>query len=47
MAEEDWAREVFAFAGRYSSAEIVLRRIVLPHVSQHLESLRDTVAPVR
>jgi hypothetical protein len=47
MAEEDWAREVFAFAGRRLAAEVVLRRIVLPHVSEHLESLRKTVAPTR
>jgi hypothetical protein len=47
MAEEDWAREVFAFAGRCSSAEVVLRRIVLPHVNEHLKSLRDTVVATR
>jgi hypothetical protein len=47
MAEEDWAREVFAFAGRRQSADVVLRRIVLPHVSQHLESLRTAVAAAR
>lgn len=47
MAEEDWGREVFAFAGRRQSADVVLRRIVLPHVSEHLESLRTTVAAIR
>jgi hypothetical protein len=47
MAEEDWAREVFASAGRRWSADGVLRRIVLPHVTQHLDSLRRTLAPNR
>jgi hypothetical protein len=47
MAQEDWAREVFVFAGRRQSADVVLRRIVLPHVTQHLESLRDSVAATR
>ncbi|HYV21578.1 MAG TPA: maleylpyruvate isomerase N-terminal domain-containing protein, partial [Candidatus Bathyarchaeia archaeon] len=31
MGEEDWSRPVFAFGGRPKSAEVVLRRIVLPH----------------
>jgi hypothetical protein len=44
MGEEDWSRLVFAFAGRPRSADAVLRRIVLPHVSEHLQSLRGTVA---
>jgi len=47
MGEEDWSREVFAFSGRRQSAEVVLRRIVLPHMSQHLESLRKSVAAIR
>jgi hypothetical protein len=47
MAEEDWAREVFASGGRRWSADAVLRRIVLPHVTQHLDSLRRTLAPSR
>ncbi len=44
MGEEDWARDVFTFAGRARSADVVLRRIVLPHVNEHLESLRRTIA---
>jgi len=44
MGEEEWARPVFAFSGRPRSADVVLRRIVLPHVSEHLQSLRRTVA---
>jgi hypothetical protein len=44
MNEEDWAREVFASAGRRWSADVVLRRIVLRHVTEHLESLRRTLA---
>lgn len=44
MTEADWAREVFSFQGRHRSADTVLRRIVLPHVSAHLGSLRATVA---
>jgi len=44
MGDEDWSRAVFAFGGRPRSADIVLRRIVLPHVSEHLQSLRSTVA---
>jgi hypothetical protein len=44
MAETDWARDVFAFEGRRRSADVVLRRIVLPHVIDHLQSLRATVA---
>jgi DinB family protein len=47
MAEEDWSREVFASGGRRWSADVVLRRIVLPHVTQHLESLRRTLAQRR
>jgi len=43
MGEEDWSRPVFAFGGRPKSAEVVLRRIVLPHVTEHLRSLRATV----
>lgn len=44
MAEDDWSRDVFAFEGRPRSADVVLRRIVLPHVTDHLKSLRITVA---
>jgi hypothetical protein len=47
MTEEDWARNVFRFRGRDSSADVVLRRIVLPHVTEHLESLRQTLAEGR
>jgi hypothetical protein len=47
MTEEDWSRGVFSFGGRPRSADVVLRRIVLPHVSEHLESLRKTVAATR
>ena len=47
MAEGDWSREVFASGGRRWSADVVLRRIVLPHVTQHLESLRRTLARSR
>ena len=43
MAEEDWLRHVFAFGDRRQSADLVLRRIVLPHVTEHLRSLRATV----
>jgi hypothetical protein len=43
MSEEDWARDVFTFGGRPRSADVVLRRIVLPHVTEHLESLRRTI----
>ena len=44
MTEEDWSRDVFSFGGRSRSADVVLRRIVLPHVTEHLQSLRTTVA---
>ena len=44
MSEGDWARNVFTFGGRARSADVVLRRIVLPHVTEHLESLRRTLA---
>ncbi|TME73038.1 MAG: hypothetical protein E6H89_08655 [Chloroflexi bacterium] len=44
MAEEDWSRHVFVFRDRRQSADVVLRRIVLPHVNEHLQSLRRTVA---
>jgi len=44
MGDEDWSRAVFAFGGRPRSADVVLRRIVLPHVSEHLQSLHSTVA---
>jgi hypothetical protein len=44
MTEADWARDVFSFEGRARSAETVLRRIVLPHVTEHLASLRATGA---
>jgi hypothetical protein len=44
MTEEDWSREVFASGGRRWSADVVLRRIVLPHMREHLESLRRTLA---
>ena len=44
MDEESWARDVFSFGGRLRSADVVLRRIVLPHVKEHLESLRRTLA---
>jgi hypothetical protein len=47
MGEEDWSRAVFSFDGRARSADVVLRRMVLPHVSQHLESLRNTVSATR
>lgn len=47
MAEEDWTRDVFAFGGRRRSADVLLRRIVLPHVTEHLQSLRTTVAAPR
>lgn len=44
MVEEDWGRDVFSYGGRPRSADVVLRRIVLPHVTEHLESLRRTLA---
>ena len=44
MSEADWAHDVFTFDGHARSADVVLRRIVLPHVKQHLESLRRTLA---
>jgi hypothetical protein len=44
MTEEDWSREVFASGGRRWSADVVLRRIVLPHMNEHVESLRRTLA---
>jgi len=44
MTEEDWSRDVFSFGGRSRSADVVFRRIVLPHVTEHLQSLRTTVA---
>jgi hypothetical protein len=44
MTEQDWALDVFTFGGRARSADVVLRRIVLPHVTEHLESLRRTLA---
>jgi DinB family protein len=47
MTEEDWSREVFASGGRRWSADAVLRRVVLPHAAQHLESLRRTLAASR
>jgi len=47
MTEEDWSRDVFSFGGRSRSADVVLRRIVLPHVAEHLQSLRTTVAASR
>ena len=47
MSEQDWTRDVFTFGGRSRSAEVVLRRIVLPHVTEHLESLRQTLAESR
>jgi hypothetical protein len=47
MTEKDWAHEVFAFEGKRRSADVVLRRIVLPHVTDHLSSLRATLAPSR
>ena len=47
MTEEDWSRDVFAFGDRRRSADVVLRRIVLPHVTEHLASLRTTVAVPR
>jgi len=43
MRDEDWSRAVFVFGGRPRSADVVLRRIVLPHVSEHLQSLRATI----
>jgi hypothetical protein len=47
MADDDWSRDVFAFGGRRRSADVVLRRIVLPHVTEHLASLRATVGALR
>ena len=47
MGDEDWSRAVFAFGGRPRSADVVLRRIVLPHVSEHMQSLRSTIAAKR
>jgi hypothetical protein len=47
MTEEDWSRAVFSFGDRPRSADVVLRRIVLPHVNEHLKSLRDTVVATR
>jgi hypothetical protein len=47
MSEQDWMRDVFTFGGPSRSAEVVLRRIVLPHVTEHLESLRLTLAESR
>jgi hypothetical protein len=44
MAEENWSRDVFTYDGKRRSADVVLRRIVLPHVTTHLSSLRATVA---
>ena len=44
MEEDDWGREVFAFHGRRWSADVVLRRIVLPHLTDHLQSLQATVS---
>ena len=44
MTEADWAREVFSYHGRARSADTVLRRIVLPHLNDHLASLRATLA---
>ena len=44
QTEEDWAREVFVFGSARASADVVLRRIVLRHLREHLESLRKTVA---
>jgi DinB superfamily len=44
MDEEDWSRPVFAFGGRPRSADVVLRRVVVPHAVEHLQSLRQTVA---
>ena len=46
MTERDWSREVFASGGRRWSADAVLRRIVLRHVTEHLESLRRTLAEI-
>jgi hypothetical protein len=43
MGEDDWGHEVFTFEGRSRSADAVLRRIVLPHVSEHLRSLQRTL----
>lgn len=47
MGEADWAREVFEYDGRARSADVVLRRIVLPHVSAHLASLRAVLGERR
>lgn len=44
MGDEHWIRAVFAFEGRSWSADVVLRRIVLRHVTEHLDSLRQTLA---
>lgn len=44
MGEEDWSRPVFSFGGRARSADVVLRRVVMPHAVEHLQSLRQTVS---
>ena len=44
LGDTDWERTVFVFNGRPRSATVVLTRIVLPHVSGHLESVRRTLA---
>jgi DinB family protein len=47
MTEKDWTRDVFSYQGRARSADVVLRRIVLPHVTDHLDSLRRSLAESR
>ena len=47
MEDGDWPRDVFAFNGRLRSADVVLSRIMLRHVTDHLESMRRTLAAAR
>jgi len=44
MEDGDWDRDVFAFNGRLRSADVVLSRIMLRHVTDHLEIMRRTLA---
>ena len=44
MGEDDWGRAVFSYEGRPRSADVVLRRIVLPHIKDHTQSLRRTLS---
>ena len=45
MNEDAWSREVFEYENRRRSADVVLRRIVLPHAAEHLASMRRTLSP--